>query len=376
MEQNTDKKLVGIITYHSHHNYGAVLQVFALSNAIIKLGCMCKVIDFCPEEEVSRSLQPPTSLREFPGYLLRLLFVFKHRAYREHFDSFIKENLPLTENQYRNSAELLSNPPIFDSYVSGSDQVWHPFLLEREYGLPFLLSFVPNGKRRIAYAPSFGVSEIPERYVSIMTEHLSRFDALSVREKSGQIIVEQLTGRIVDQVLDPTLLLSADTYLDIAVKPKITGDYVLIYPMETGTDECFLHLIRYARERLKIPFIFVFPSSYSNIWLSLADKLCLDAGPREFLGLVSNARFVLTNSFHGTVFSIIFRKPFLGVPHSSTNTRILGLLQTLGLSQRQVIDLDSIKNDPSAFEPFDYAPVQEQLNSEVSKSMEFLKRVL
>lgn len=326
--------------------------------------------------DTARSFALPRNPLQLPGTLARLFFWRDHRFCRRRFEGFITNYLPLTDQSYRSAPELRENPPRFDTYVCGSDQVWHPLLLNRELGLPFLLDFVPAGSRRVAYAPSFGVQEIPERYRPVMTEHIARFDALSVREIAGQSIVKELANREAEHVLDPTLLLQPDDYLQIVAEPDLKRDYVLVYPMELGIGNAFVRLVKLAREQLKLPFVLVFPGTYSNTWLRFADHVRLDAGPRELLGLIARASFVLTNSFHGTALSVLFGKPFLGVPHSATNTRISSLLQVLELGHRQLVRPEIITENPGLLDPFDYSRAHQLLQVEVERSMAYLRNAL
>jgi len=340
------------------------------------MGHQCQVIDFRPEVDTSRSFVLPRNPLQLPNALLWLFFGRDHRLYNKRFEEFISKYLPLTEQCYRSALALRENPPHFDTYVCGSDQIWHPLLLNREFGLPFLLDFVPAGSRRVAYAPSFGVSEIPEQYRAKMAERLIRFDALSVRESVGQTIVRELINRPAEHVLDPTLLLQAEDYYRIAVEPKNKKDFVLVYPMEFGKDNVFLRLVKMARAQLKLPFVFVFHGGYSNRWLSFADQVRFDAGPREFLGLLKQASFVLTNSFHGTAFSILFGKPFLGAPHSATNARISSLLELLELGHRQLVYPEIIVEKPELLEKCDYSRAHQLLQIEVERSLEYLRNAL
>ncbi len=376
MSDSTKSRSVGIITYHYFHNYGAVLQAYALSTVISKMGYRCQIIDFRPEVDTARSFVLPRNPLQLSNALFWLFFWRDHRLYNERFDEFIAKYLPLTEQCYRSALALRENPPHFDTYVCGSDQIWHPLLLNREFGLPFLLDFVPPGSRRVAYAPSFGVSEISEQYKTTIAECLTRFDALSVRESVGQTIVRQLINRPAEHVLDPTLLLQAEDYYRIAIEPKNNKDFVLVYPMELGKDNVFLRLVKIARAQLKLPFVFVFPDGYSNRWLRFADQVRFDAGPREFLGLLKQASFVLTNSFHGTAFSILFGKPFLGAPHSGTNARIRSILELLELEHRQLAYPETIVEKPELLEKIDYSRAHQLLQTEVERSLEYLRNVL
>lgn len=373
LPDSTKVKTVGVITYHYFHNYGAILQAYALCSSISRLGHSCRFIDFRPEPNVSRQIAFSLNPRRWPGVLVRLWFSKDNLLYRKRFNEFIASYLPLTEHCYTTAKELEQNPPLFDTYVCGSDQIWHPLLLNREFGLPFLLNFVPENKRRVSYAASFGVSEIYGQYRQQISDLLRRFDAISVREDVGCDIVKSLIGKEARHVLDPTFLLTARDYQQIAIAPPYS-DFVLVYPMELGPNQAFLRLVQLARHKIRLPFVFVFPDGYSNTWLRLADKVRLDAGPKEFIGLIDRARLVLTNSFHGTALSIILRKPFLGVPHSSTNARIKSLLQLLNLQERQLVDPSEIED--RFLETSDYSVAFELLNKEIERSFDFLRSEL
>ena len=368
---------VGIITIHNHYNYGAVLQAFALNHVIRKLGHDCKTIN-C-------NLEPGRGRLEIkaknPGAkftkMYNILRWFSNKRFDKRFRDFITSHIPVSDVKYNTLEHLLNKPPKFEAYVTGSDQVWRPAFLDKDIGQAFHLSFAnPEFARLISYAPSFGITEIPEQYKENIQKFLNRYHFLSVRERRGQEMIKALIGKEAVHVVDPTVLLSSEEYNTIIEAPEVSSDYILVYAMELGSGMGFLNLVKKVKQKLNLPVICVFPIRYDFRWLQVADKVRLDAGPKEFLGLLRNAAIVCTNSFHGTVFSIKFQKKFLGTPHSISNSRIESLLEAAGILNRQ---LESVTDDTIEREletPIDYDSVNEKLQVKIETSMSFLNNAL
>ncbi|OPY83118.1 MAG: Polysaccharide pyruvyl transferase [Smithella sp. PtaU1.Bin162] len=368
---------VGIITIHNHLNYGAVLQAYALNKAVQKMGYQCQIINCNFEPGKGRQF----STSKHMGEQIKNLYLGWHWAankrYREKFLDFERQHIPITDTAYKNLGQLTSKPPRFDAYIAGSDQVWHPLLLERQIGKAFHLCFVsPEKSRLIAYAPSFGVNEIPGRYLEEIKKYLLRYHALSARERKGQEIIFALTGMKAEHVVDPTFLLSAAEYEPVLQSPSYSDEYILVYPMELGEDGVFLSLVKEVKKQLSLPIICVLPRSFSYRWLLISDKVVLDAGPKEFLGLCKHSSLICTNSFHGTAFSLIYQKDFLGVPHTQTNSRIYGILERLDLCRRQITSVNSTRIREILQERIDYSQVTPVLQGCIQQSLKYLKNAL
>jgi hypothetical protein len=283
----------------------------------------------------------------------------------------------LTDRTYERLNQLIENPPPFDVFVTGSDQVWRPSLLNREIGDIYHLCFAsPRYARLVSYAPSFGVNRIPKQYHKRISHYLKRYHALSIREKQGNDIIFNLIGKKATQVLDPTLLLTAEDYDSILQTPPSLEEYILVYPMELGNGKAFLHLVKAIKRIMNLPVVCAFPLNFDFRWLLVADRVILDAGPREFLGLFKNASFICTNSFHGTVFSLIYKKSFLSMRHSTSNSRIQSLLEITGLLNRQLNDLDIQSIEEALDDTIDYVTVMQKLQFSIDHSMEFLENAL
>ena len=367
-------RTIGILTYHRADNFGAVLQAFALQRTIAGLGYSCSIVDYRdPQEGAHRLFRVPQSRSSTKHDILLLMNLRSHLTAHKRFDRFRSDYLLLTSQSYRSMNDLLQGNLSFDIYVSGSDQVWHPDLLDGPRGPVFFLEFV-YGRRRVAYAPSFGLDKMPTQYRDRAARLIRRFDFLSAREDSGCAIIRELTGRKAELVLDPTLLGSATEYNTLAVEPSLRKPYILLYPMQLS--DRLRDLALKARASLKIPIVAVLPAFFEPWRFSFADKLVYNAGPAEFLGWMRTAAFVCTNSFHGTCFSIIYRKSFLSVPHLCYGTRVQSLLKRVDLLSRIVDEPDKVAFGDSRIGSLDYSPVKPLLQEAIDKSLGYLKRAL
>jgi hypothetical protein len=268
-------------------------------------------------------------------------------------------------------------PPPFDVFITGSDQVWRPNFIDTDMGVIYHLGFVsPEKARLVSYAPSFGVKDIPSDVSEKIAFYLNRYHHLSIREIRGQQLIKEISGREAHLVLDPTLLLTEREYDDILEKPGVSGGYILVYPMELGENMAFYRLVEQTAKKTGLPVVCVMPLNYDFRWLKLADKVFLDAGPCEFLGLIKHATMVCTNSFHGTVFSILFQKPFIGVPHTISNSRLQTLLELVDLQSRQLTDILPETVQAAIDTKIDYEMVGRKLRKHVDDSLFYLKTAL
>lgn len=371
-------KNIKTITFHNAYNYGAMLQTYALQNKIKNLGYETEVIDFLSEElgkdykvkffNFSNGIKSfISSLTSYP--------IRKKRA--EIFEKFLREKIKLTEKKYFSIEDLRKDSEDFEICITGSDQVWNPAIV---YSPVYFLDFGSKKMKRISYVASFGQEKILKEYEEKVGEHLKNFDCISVREKSGINLVKELSGENAVQVLDPVFLLTKDEWKklenNIVKDFGLNNGYILVYSMEKNP------LIIEAAEKLKKYLnkpIVIIHSSYgitTQIEILKSKNINIPvAGPQEFITLFANADCIVTNSFHGTAFSIVFDKPFLSVPHSTRNTRLQSVLELLKLEKRFIG-----KNDKniSGEELFNKAKLKDKdtdllLQNEIKKSEEFLK---
>ena len=255
-----------------------------------------------------------------------------------------------------------------DAYIVGSDQVWNP-THTGGYDPAYYLEFAKEGSRRISYAASLGTNYIVSKYKEPMQKALKSFTGISVRERSVQGAVSELTGKPVEVVLDPTLLLDKEDYDEIKVKSNYKQPYILIYSIEKNPQ--LIELANKISVSLGMPVLQRRPMG--GLINQLEPFYTSDAG--EFLGHIESAAYVITNSFHGTVFSILYEKPFVSMLHSDTGSRTEDLLEELGLSSHILYDIE----DFNSFDIFKFEnteEVKERIMSLREKSMSFLKSSL
>lgn len=359
----------GILTFHASHNYGAMLQAYALKVIIENLGHESHVIDYSPGSLRLRNqkIKWTRSPRQWAKNVLFSLHKLEWETRYNRYEQFKNEYFDLTEH-FENAEELEQHPPQFDVYITGSDQVWNA---ERGINPIWLLDFVKSGGK-VAYAPSFGASMIDPLCFEVFKEYLPSFVALSCREKQGVELIKEMTGLDAEHVLDPTLLLSAEGWGKVSVAPDLKSPYLLVYCLEESSE--FMKLVPRVAKRTGLPVVVIGGSAVNRF--KCADRVVCDAGPAEFVGLFQNAAMICTNSFHGTAFSINFRKNFVSVPHTTRNSRLISLLELVGLESRQMThaaELDSWSDNDFQIK---YASAEVQLQRQVGASIDYLKRAL
>ena len=326
--QHDTKKSVAIITIHFGTNHGSVLQSYALSNYLDSIGCEARIIHYVPERykvwntlvnKKANKYPLPVILAYYP-----IAFCKKFRV-RRIFDSFIKKNLILTK-KYSSKQELQKKPPKADIYITGSDQVWNDDYNGNDE-FSYFLDFVNEDAKCIAYAASFGKEDVLENdYLDIIKSHLAKFTAISVRESNAQYILSKI-GIESTHVVDPVFLRTQQQWRDFATKYPVKNQYTLVYVMDGIYDE----LLDYAYKIKQETGNKIYVVSFRKIKDHRIDRCFHTADPKDFVGLVDNANVVVTNSFHGTAFSILFQKRFLTIGKEKYNSRMLSLLQKLNL---------------------------------------------
>ena len=370
---------IGLITFHHAHHYGAQLQAYALMKAITGMGAECEIINYVRPDTIegNRLFKKGLSPRAILSNANTLINFRQLKRRYGRFESFVNEDMRLSKKFYRSYEELLKDAPEYDVYVCGSDQVWNPLIFkENTYDPAFFADFAKSG-RRIAYAPSFGITEIPEDKREDLRRYLERFDCLSVREKQGEKIIRDVAGRDSVTVLDPTLLLTGDEWDEFSAAPVFKEPYLLCYFISNpGKYSGYIKALS-EKYRLRVVSLCgarrVVPQTRHTV---------LDAGPREFPGLFRNASMVCTNSFHGTVFSITFKKDFYSFASAlnsekTVNSRLYNILEKLGLEARifssgmETGDFISRINDEANL--IDYTSVYDTLQKEREMSYKYLK---
>lgn len=383
---------VGILTIYKLNNYGSVLQAYALQSTVNKLGFRGEIIDYSILHPTS-SMLFEYAIHAYQEQGLRLLTTsmfhygieFIQQRIRkltsrdsncipmpDIFDEFRDSHLMLSEESY-SPEKLRQNPPGYDIYISGSDNVW---LLDNRFGVSdggarYYLDFAPKNSITLSYAPSMGDPIVFDKHLAKLKSLLGNIDFLSVRESSTAEFLSQIAGRVVTTVCDPTLLLSRDDWnllLPEKVSPPSEKPYLLVYvahPLDFDSPE--FQFSRYISQKLGLEVVNIgyhFNEGrpvYSNVTVP------------EFLTYFKYASLVVTNTFHGTVFSIIYRKGFYAFKPRAGPTRIRDLLSTVGLSERFVqSDLEAQVLSPE----IDYHDVEDKIQKFRSESLLWLETAL
>ncbi len=355
---------IGIITFHFPLNYGAVLQAYALSKCLRSLGHNVEIIDYRPDYHVKKyQWQWKNCGFNFQNFIYPVL----HKK----FDIFRTQHLKLSHRPYRSLEELKADPPKLDAYICGSDQIWNPDITDLDSA--YFLDFGPEYIKRISYAGSFGKTELNHDEQTRLKPYFHAIDYLSVRESSGADIINDICGRKAEHVLDPTLLI--DDYDTVAEPCPIKKGYVLLLNLQNNT--LLKKTAEFIGRELQIPTVVL--NNYSmKLWDQRGKRLF--PSPGEYLGLIKHADCVVTNSFHGTIFSIIFKKLFVVTAlsgHSTQkNTRITWLLHSSGLSDHFLDTFSETHIRDHIASTVDWQRVALRVTLEREKSLCFLKNSL
>lgn len=383
-------KRIGIITIVKVNNYGAELQAYATLRILILLGYDAELIDYIyykswnfKDTQLSRPLIPM-------GPKGKLIYWLKYRVVnavvetilplvnghvkrrKNRFDLFHRKNSRFSR-RYGSMDELYQNAPDYDVYMTGSDQVWNPFASSSIE--PYFLTFAPLGKRKVSYAASFGVSEIQDALKDKYRQWLSDYNAIAVREENGRNCIKQLLGKDSEWVIDPTLLLGKREWMKVAeIYPCMPKHYVLIYQLADSI--AIENLALRIGKKKGLPVYRVCKRAYC-VHTTLSIINILDAGPAEFISLIANADYLITNSFHGTAFAINLSVPFYTIVSAErkNNSRMESLLGLVKLKERLVKD-DVGVEEIDITSKVDFVSVQVLLQKEREKSEEYLKGVI
>jgi hypothetical protein len=350
------KPEIGIITFwNTQDNYGQLLQCYALQQVLRQSGCDPFLIKYVATVSMWKKIKYYLSIlfdKRFLKVILIRISDFKiqvrpSKPVDRGFDKFREVHIKSTETIYFLS-ELKNNPPVADYYVCGSDTVWIGY--DEGYFLDWGSPDIP----RIAYAPSFFSESISQGFKKLLSHSLKKFAAVTVREESGAEICRQAGRKDAFVVPDPTLLLTQPDYFQLYSDIGKTGclgqdKYILLYLLSYQTKIDFDGIVSFARQRgLKVVYVHANGKIRKKINKEI---IFVSPAPAEWLCLMSNAEYVLTNSFHGTVFSVIFNKKFGFYPltligYANRNGRIYNFLSKLNLCDR-IIDGDLCRLDNS-----------------------------
>ncbi len=359
---------IGIITFHRAINYGAVLQTYALQNFLSNKQYDAEIIDYrCDYME---NFYKTIGLKDktLKQSIRSLMNFFPSSKKKKKFRAFLKNRVNVSKKIYDKSNIGEANQ-VYDKFITGSDQVFN--FACSNFDKNYFLEFVTDASKKYSYAASFGRKDIPSNFQKDYKKLLSDFQDLSIRETAGQKIVEELLGRDTELSVDPVFLLKTEEWEKIAQKPK-EQKYILIYKLNSS--DLIFDFARKLSEKTGDQII--------ALNFDIVDKLktrdikgVSTASVEEFLGFFKYADYVVTNSFHGTAFSILFHKQFYVEALQKDfkpNDRVESLLNITNLGNCQIKSLDDCVLNIDR--KFDYA--DKELRKEQRKVCEYLERIL
>ena len=381
-------KKLGICVCYQHRNYGSQLQSYATTVELKKRGIDFEIIRY------KKKITPALLLKSLPRLfnpvfindrvLVRYqkkLKLLMHPQLKQNNNirnsclaKFSKEHFTSLSPMYYGYDELCKAAEKYDAVMVGSDQLWAPSGITSNF---YNLMFAPDEKTKISYAASFGVSQIEKKYHNLYNQFLSRMDFISVRENSGKKLVESLSDKSAEVVVDPVLLLDKEDW-DREIPDKRLYDKPYIFAYFLGKSPEYRNAVtEFARKKgLKIVTSHHM-DSYNKADESFGDYAPFDVGPAEFVNLIRNAEYVFTDSFHGSVFSMLYKKKFLVFNRysdksiSSKNSRIDSFCRNYGLSERRFDgNIDAVDNE------IDFDTVHKKVENHRAESRAFLDRAL
>lgn len=366
------KEKTATITFHASHNYGSMLQAYALQKILNRLGYDNEIINLRTERQ--RKLygrisyaQAFQGLKPLAKVLLALPYIKALQRKYDLFECFLSNSLKLTR-EYHSLEELEKAGLSYDCFISGGDQIWNTVPLDFDWS--FYLPFVREGKR-ISYAVSMGPraeEQVSDR--QRVADCLSLYNHISVREEGTSALVKSLVRTDVGMDLDPTLLLTGEEWKrEIPEKQWDQGDYILLYVPHYKRS--VYDMAQYLSRKLGLPVIVT--QFFYKAWHYPFRKY-LAVGPWEFLDLLQNARLVISGSFHALVFSTLFHVPFWAVDGDKDN-RMVTFLKNMSLEDRTINDSDKVNKWNRSME-CDFVAADQYLEDNRTRSISHLRQMI
>lgn len=361
---------IDVITLHYVKNYGSVLQTYATQKILERLGNSVEFIDYIRPNEVGKSsieIQLPKEKKGLKTKIIETIFYLfsREKTDKENivFGQFVKKYISLSR-RYLDEKDLLENPPEADVYCTGSDQMWNS---EWNGGLilPYYLNFAPKGKKKISFSTSIGMNQYPENEIEETQKYMKQYDLILVREDSAVEVLKSI-GCEATQIVDPTLMLSAEEWRTLAAPRVIKYKYVLVYQLNRNKE-----FDAFARKLAKDKNIKVVRVAFSMKEAFYGDKYIYFPTVEEWLSLFLYAEYVVTDSFHGTAFSINLHKKLYVFEPPKFAVRIHSILRLVNLENRVVSDSKQ-GND----EEIDFDKIDKILELERKKAIELLEEAL
>ena len=364
------KKTAAILTEHRARNFGSCLQVYALQEYLASRGVDVKILDYRPraiEESFGVFIwdlynNAKHNVKDLISFFIKTIVFAPQRYKREqNFKQFRDQYFKLSDKSYDDESIYQMNEQ-FDYYFYGSDQIWNP-VITQGLNKAYFADMFSKDAIHASYAASIGLDHLNNQEEEFK-KYLKNFNYFSVREETAKELLSPLTDKDIEIVLDPTLLVDKNTWEAMVHKTNQKEKFILVYSLKVD-DNLIEYTKKLSKEKNMKVIFFDLKKRYGNNCES-----DFSANPADFVSYLNDANYVVTNSFHGTVFSIIFKKQFICVPMAKTSSRMLDLLKKLGLSHRVI---DNCKNID---ESIDYTEVDSKLDSLRESSRNYISKVL
>ncbi len=331
-------KKIGLLTFHFPINYGAVLQTYGLYTYLKKKGFVVTLINYYADEHADRYnfYHRPESIKNLFYYFIKTVFLCDFVSKKKKFDAFRNKHFKLTK-KYQSVSEISFS---WDIVLTGSDQVFNINHADR------ITYFQPFNKKanqiKAAYAPSFGIHDLNDRIKTRISELVMDFDFISCRESIGAQFLSEIIGKKAEHVLDPVFLLDAQEWSSIASKRLVKEKYLFVYDL--NGKKPLIDIAKKISSNHKIVVLSNDPIASFRKAYHGVDVFIKSAGIEDFISLINFSDAVITDSFHGTVLSIIFEKPFYSyIALENASSRIIDILTTLSMESRLVKNIEDVK---------------------------------
>lgn len=375
MNNTLNKKKVGVLTMHSVINYGSFLQAYATQEVIKSLNYDCEIIDYkFPNQWHFNNGLEYDKINLIASDLLYKLGITKGHRKKKRILEAINKYLKMS-NHYDSPELIYNNPPIYDVYVTGSDQTWNTKHTQGD--VTFMLNFAPKGKKRISFSASLARKNLDEKYGDIFQKYLNQYDNISIRDSNGNNIISELTGKQASVTLDPTLILNRYEWSKFAANRKNSfkeKKYIVFYLITHSFDpRPYIYDLLKALQVETGLDVYTFSTIPEEF--NIKHKVFSDIHVESFIHLFEGASYVVTSSFHGTAFAVNFGIPLYSVVNdeNSGDDRQASLLSKLNISNCLV----QVGKEFSTISPeYNVIEQQKKLEELREKSKDYLKSSL
>lgn len=335
-------KTIGLITFHGANNYGAVLQAWSLCKWLNIHGYRTEIIDYQSEEiykhyRIFRTYRYKEKPYSFGIDLLRYNKMYKRN---KHFAQFRNIYLNITKKAFYTNEDLKIIGDAYDLYICGSDQIWNPQLTVG-FDPAFFLDFVKDSSKKVAFSPSIAVNDLSNIQIKEIIDYISDFHMISVRENESADMLQPFSSQKIQCINDPVFLHEASAFSELEENINIKKDFLFLYIVGSGID--YQYIIEAASRMAAIDNLkLVYLIDGSNTFVRIHGKNAFGCKPGQFLSYIKKAKYVISNSFHATAFSILYHKRFCVFLKSANGSRVSNILNQLGLESRICSDPENI----------------------------------